>query len=160
MKAFAICLLTAILFVAAPSATLAKVPWSSVEIEPDAPVAGEQFTVAVQFFADPRHARPVHGMPDRITLEFHGPGRDVPVTLDRIGDGAYRAAEITLSEASWRLVAAYDFGEVSGQNGVEIATVTVAAAPASAGPVSAAVIGITLVSAGALWRWRRSTGSK
>ena len=156
MKAAVASVLLSMLLVAlAPSATLAKVPWSSVEIEPDQPVAGEQFAVSVRFFGDARHSRRVDGMPERISLELQGPGGDTPVRFDQVGDATF-SAEITLSEGSWRLVAAHDFGEVDGETGVEIAMVTVAASPTAAAPIGAAVIGVALVALGTLWRTRRS----
>jgi hypothetical protein len=158
MKTAAVSLFLLILL-AIPGVALAKVPWSSVEIEPDRPVAGEPMILVVRFWGDPSHTQPVDGMPERISLELQGAGGELPVTLDRLGQGAYRA-EVTPSEGRWRLVAAYDFGEVTGQDGVEIATLSVAPAPIGTAPLAAAAFGAALVTAGAVWRARRSSPAR
>lgn len=160
MKPAVVSLLVVILLAAAPGATLAKVPWSSVEIVPEAPVAGEPFTVVVQFWDDAGHTRPSTWSPDRTMdglLEFEGAAGRVPLRLTRTGEATFRA-EVTLSEGVWRLEA-MRFDVVSGPADVELATVTIAAAPDAPAPIGAAVIGVALVTAGVIWRGRRAPSS-
>jgi len=158
MKAAAIGALAAILLMS-PAPALGKVPWSSVEVEPIAPIAGEPLSVVVRFWDDASHTRPVTSWPGSDTdglLELESASERVPLTLTRIGDGAFRA-EVTLSTGTWRLIVVQDH---SGPTEVEIATVTVAAPeaapPSAVVPTGAVVIGAALVAAGALWRRRRA----
>lgn len=160
MKPAAVSLLIVILLLA-PGPALGKVPWSSVEVEPATPVAGEPLTVVVRFWDDAAHTRPSTWSPGsdhEVSLEFEGAAGRVPLTLTQIGDATLRA-DVTLSEGTWRLVAVQDFAEASGPTDVELATVTVAA-PRTTAPIGAAVIGVALVTAGVIWRGRRSSVPK
>jgi hypothetical protein len=157
MKPAAISLLFVILL-AMPGLALGKVPWSSVEIVPAAPVAGEPLTVIVRFWDDAAHTTPSTSWPDHGSgrLEFESAAGRVSLEPTEIAVGTFRA-EITLTEGTWRLVAVQEFGGTSGPSEVELATVAVAGAPGTSAPIGAAVIGVALVSAGILWRRRRST---
>jgi hypothetical protein len=157
MKLARIGLLAVTILVAAPGSTHAKVPWSSVEIEPDDPIAGEPMTVVVRFWADPSHTRPSPVLHEPLILEFHGPDGQIVPVAHASTDGSTFNAEVTLTEGTWRLVVDQDFLSTTGPTEVDIAAVTVGAAAANPAPIGAAVIGLTLVAAGALWRGRRSS---
>ena len=157
MKRAAIGLLFVILL-ATPGLALGKVPWSSVEIVPAEPVAGEPLTVVVRFWDGAARTRPSTWWPDPATgasPAFEGPAGRALVTLTRTGAGTYRA-EVTLTEGTWRLVVDQHFADASGPTEVELATVTVAAAPAAAAPFGAAVVGVALATLAVIWRGRRS----
>jgi hypothetical protein len=157
MKRAAMSLLVVILLVI-PGAAMAKVPWSSVEFVPAAPVAGEPLTIVVRFWDDPDHTRPSTWWPNPaagVSLELEGPAGRVPITVTRAGDATYRA-EVTLAEGTWTLVVDQPFPGASGPTSVELTTVTVAAAPGAAAPIGAALVGAALA-AGVLWRGRRSS---
>ena len=162
MKRAAMGLLVTFLLVA-PGSVLGKMPWHEVEVAPTEPVAGEPLTVVVRFWDDPAHTRPSTWWPDSDhggSLELEGPAGRVPLTLTRTRDATFRA-EVTLAEGTWRLVAAQQFAEASGPTDVELATVIVAAAPSTTAPtipvpIGAVVIGLALITVGAVWRRSRS----
>jgi hypothetical protein len=150
-----------VLLLAIPGVVLAKgLPWHSVEVQPAAPVAGAPFTVAVRLWDDAMHTRPARWWPDEGLdgrVEFQGAAERVPVTLTRTRDATF-LGQVTLTEGTWRLVRVLEYAEISGPAEIELATITVAPAPTSAAtPIGAAVIGVALVSAGLIWRGRRSS---
>jgi hypothetical protein len=156
VKAIALCLL-ALIGLAVPAPASAKVPWHSVEILPDAPVADEPLTVVVRFWDDAGHSRPTTSWPGPATegiLAFTGPARTVPLTLSRIGDGAFRA-EVSLPAGTWHLMVAGDHTG-GAPTGVELASVTVAARPDVTAPLGAAGVGALIVAAAIVRRARRS----
>ena len=151
-------LLLAILLVI-PGTALAKVPWHRVEFLPAAPVAGEPMTVVVRYWDDAAQTQPSTWSPH--PAEFQGAAGRVPVTLIRADDGTYQA-EVTLAEGTWRLVTVLGYAEISGADDVELATLTVAAAPSAVAPVGAAggALGIVIVAllvGGRTRRLRRAT---
>lgn len=153
MKRTAIGLLAVILLVA-PASVHAKVPWSSVEFLPAVPVAGEQMTVVVRFWDDAAHTQPSTWWPH--PTEFQGAAGRVPLTLTRTGDGTFQA-EVTLAEGTWRLVTVLQYADISGPADVELATVTIGAAPSATAPIGAVLVGAALFAAGVIWRGRRSS---
>jgi hypothetical protein len=158
MRRVAIGLLLAVLLLM-PSPASAKIPWSSVEMEPAAPVAGDPFTVTVRFWNDAALSRPSAWSPmsegdHGASLEFDGPAGRVPLVLTPIGNGAFRA-EVSLAAGTWRLLAIQSFSGATGPTDIELATVTVAAAPNATAPIGAAVIAVALGAVGIIWRGRR-----
>ena len=146
-----ITLVVVVLAVASPAR--AKVPWSSVEFTPAAPVAGEPFTVVVRFWDDAAHTHPSTSWPahGNGSLEFEGAAGRVPLAVTKIGEGTFHA-EVNLPAGTWRLVAVQQFAEVSGPTDVELATVAVAEAPSASAPISAALIVGALLVMVAIWR--------
>ena len=143
-----------------PSPAMAKLPWSSVEIEPAAPVASEPFTVVVRFWNDAALSRPSAWSPmseddHGASVEFDGPAGRVPLALTQIGKGTFRA-EVTLAAGTWRLLAIQSFSGATGATDVELAAVTVAPASGTSAPIGAALVGVALVTVGIIWRGRRS----
>jgi hypothetical protein len=156
MKAAIVITLVVIVALALASPAHAKVPWSSVEFTPSAPVAGEPFAVVIRFWDDAAHTQPSTSWPahGNGSLEFEGaPGR-VPLTVTQTGEGMFHA-EVTLPAGTWRLVAVQQFAEVSGPTDVELATVAVAEAPSASAPISAALVVGGLLVVVAIRRGRR-----
>jgi hypothetical protein len=154
---FAAAMSLVVMLLAVASPALAKVPWSSVEMTPPNPVASEPFVVVIHFWDGASRTEPSTSWPDHGggRLEFQGVAGQVPVAPIATGVGTFRA-ELTLPEGTWRLVAIQRFSEASGPADVEVATVTVSAAPFGTVPIGAAAVGVAVLATGAIWRRRRS----
>lgn len=149
--------LLVVILLVIPGTTLAKVPWHSVEFLPAVPIAGEPLTVVVRFWDDGAHTQPSTWWPH--PTEFQSAAGRVPLTMRRTGDGTFHA-EVTLGEGTWRLVTVLGYAEISGPADVELATVTVAAAPSAPAPTDAAgnalvIVTLALLVGGAILERRR-----
>ena len=129
----------------------AKVPHFTVEVDPQAPVAGEPITVTVRFWDDPAHTQPAtwepHGSIDDMLAFVPADGESsdwVFVPLKPSGDDTLRGTVTLPSSGRWELIA-WPNEQIGLPPGYPLPVVVDVVVSMDPAPLAAGAIGIASV---------------